>query len=416
MGGGFASRLIQSIRTAQGLAYAVGGGIGSRFDHPGILQLAMGTKSNTTIESIEALEKEIDKLKTDPITDKEITQAKDSILNAFVFNFDTPDKVLRERMAYEFYGYPADFLERYRAGIEKATAADVNRVAQKYMYDRKNQLAILVVGKPEDFDKPLATLGAVTNIDITIPPPPGEKPQQAEADVPTEKKASNPEGKALAEKVVQALGGSDKLKSVKAVKADFTLTQLAGPMQGSVQVESTLVFPDRMKVDLHTPQGGFSMVVTPEAGFMSAEGRGVQDMPASRRDETLAQLRRDLVNIAQHVDDPAYSFVKTGTDKAGDKMVDVLDVSGPGVSFVWFVDPETGRVLRTTYKSMGQSGMVDSETDFSDWRPVEGGLNLPFHRDNKQEGKDSSSAQFTSFQVNPPIDPKMFEKPAAPAQ
>src|SRR5205823_3863257 len=109
LAGGFSSRLVQSIRTAQGLAYSVGGGIGTRFDHPGILQLAMGTKSSTTVESINALYDQIDELKTKPINDAEIARGKDAILNTFVFNFDTPDKVLRERMAYEFYGYPADF-------------------------------------------------------------------------------------------------------------------------------------------------------------------------------------------------------------------------------------------------------------------------------------------------------------------
>src|SRR5439155_19365029 len=116
-GGGFSSRLVRSIRTAKGLAYGVDGGIGTHFDHPGILQLAMGTKSSTTVESIQALYAEIDNLSQKPVTDAEIARAKDSILNAFVFNFDTPDKVLRERMAYEYYRYRADFLERYRAGI-----------------------------------------------------------------------------------------------------------------------------------------------------------------------------------------------------------------------------------------------------------------------------------------------------------
>jgi hypothetical protein len=43
------------------------------------------------------------------------------------------------------------------------------------------------------------------------------------------------------------------------------------------------------------------------------------------------------------------------------------------------------------------------------------GLNLPFHRDNKQNGQNSSSVQFTSIQVNPAVDPKIFERPA-PAQ
>jgi zinc protease len=171
LGGGFSSRLVQSIRTAQGLAYGVGGGIGTAFDHPGMLRLAMGTKSASTVESIQALYAEIDKLKTNPVTDDEIKRAKDSILNAFVFNFDSPDKVLRERMAYEFYGYPADFLERYRAGVEKVTTADVNRVGEKYLH--KNQLAVLVVGNTSEFDKPLSSLGPVTDVDITIPPPPG---------------------------------------------------------------------------------------------------------------------------------------------------------------------------------------------------------------------------------------------------
>ena len=175
MGGGFSSRLVQSIRTARGLAYAVGGGIGTRFDHPGITQFGVGTKSATTIESIQAIDEQIDELKSKPIAEEEILRAKDMILNAFVFNFDTPNKVLRERMAYEFYGYPADFLERYRAGIEKVTAADVARIVPKYVH--RDQLAVLVVGNTAEFDKPLSSLGPVSSVDITIPPPPGGEGQ-----------------------------------------------------------------------------------------------------------------------------------------------------------------------------------------------------------------------------------------------
>ena len=172
-GGGFSSRLFKSIRTAQGLAYGVGGGVGSAFDHPGIVRISMSTKSASTVESIQALYKEIDGLAKNPISDEEIKRAKDSILNSFVFNFDSPEKVLRERMAYEFYGYPADYLERYRAGIEKVGKEDVARAAAKYLH--KEKLAVLVVGNTAEFDKPLSSLGPVTKVDITIPPPPSEK-------------------------------------------------------------------------------------------------------------------------------------------------------------------------------------------------------------------------------------------------
>lgn len=186
-GGGFSSRLVRDLRTAKGLAYAVGGSIGSAFDHQGIVRLSMGTKSQSTVEAIQGLYGQIDDLAKHPVTKEEVQRAKDTILNSFVFNFDSPEKVLRERMAYQFYGYPADFLKQYQEGIEKVQPADVARVAAKYLH--KEQLAVLVVGNTAEFDKPLSSLGTVTNVDITIPPPPGE-PQE-----PAKPAASNPGAK-----------------------------------------------------------------------------------------------------------------------------------------------------------------------------------------------------------------------------
>lgn len=171
-GGGFGSRLFSNIRSIQGLAYSVGGGIGTGWDHPALSRFGAGTKSQSTVESIQALYQQIADLKTNPINQEEMRRAKDSILNSFIFNFDTPEKVLREKMAYEFFGYPMDFLERYRSGIEKVSTADVAKVPPKYIHP--TQMRVLVVGHAADFDKPLSSLGAVTPIDITIPPPPGQ--------------------------------------------------------------------------------------------------------------------------------------------------------------------------------------------------------------------------------------------------
>jgi zinc protease len=169
-GGGFGSRLFSNIRSIQGLAYSVGGGIGTGWDHPALSRFGAGTKSQSTVESIQALYQQIENLKTHPIDDEEMRRAKDSILNSFIFNFDTPEKVLREKMAYEFFGYPLDFLERYEAGIQKVSTADVAKIPTKYLHPA--QMRVLVVGHASEFDKPLNSLGPVTPIDITIPPPP----------------------------------------------------------------------------------------------------------------------------------------------------------------------------------------------------------------------------------------------------
>ena len=112
-------------------------------------------------------------------TPAELKRAKDPILNSFIFHFDTPEKVLREKKPYEFYHYPLDFLEQYRSRVEKVTADDVSRVAKKYLH--KESLAVLVVGNAEEFGTPLSKLGQVNDVDITIPPPPASLMGEASA-------------------------------------------------------------------------------------------------------------------------------------------------------------------------------------------------------------------------------------------
>jgi zinc protease len=168
-GGGFSSRLFSNLRTKAGLAYEVGGGVGSNWDHPGLTILEIATKTETTIDAIKGLWEQVDLLKKEPPTELEMKRAKDQILNSFIFNFDTPAKVQREQVTYEFYGYPKDFLEQYRAGVEKVTVADVMRVASKYVH--KEDFRVLVIGNAADFEKQLALLGNVTPVDISIPSP-----------------------------------------------------------------------------------------------------------------------------------------------------------------------------------------------------------------------------------------------------
>ena len=168
--GGFGSRLFQSVRTRLGLAYSVSGAYGADYGHPGIFYVAAGTKSSSTVQAIQAMLQQVRALKTQPPTADELRKAKDQILNSYIFHYDSRAKILREQANLAFYNYPLDFLDQYRAGIERVTAADVTRVAQKYVHASK--LATLVVGNAQQFGTPLDTLGPVKTMDITIPLPP----------------------------------------------------------------------------------------------------------------------------------------------------------------------------------------------------------------------------------------------------
>ena len=168
-GGGFAARLFSNVRSKKGLAYSVRGAIDSNYDYPGTFNVWMTTKTETTGAGIDALKEEIEGLARTPLTDEEVKRAKDSILNSFIFNYDSKSKILRQQLTYAYYGFPADYLARYRQNIEKVTTAEVARVAGKYVH--KDQIAILVVGPPKGQDKPLSSFGTVVPVDITIPMP-----------------------------------------------------------------------------------------------------------------------------------------------------------------------------------------------------------------------------------------------------
>jgi len=170
--GGFGSRVVQNVRTKLGLAYSVGGAFSASYDHPGVFYVQAATKSASTVAATQAMIAEINRLKTDPPTPAELSKAKDQLLNSFIFHYDTPDKTLSEQVTLAFYGYPSDTLEKYKSGIEKVTSADVARVANKYI--DVNKLATVIVGNESEITPKVDTLGKVTNIDITIPPPPGK--------------------------------------------------------------------------------------------------------------------------------------------------------------------------------------------------------------------------------------------------
>jgi len=409
LGGGFASRLITNVRSKKGLAYAVGGGISVPFDHPGMMRLAMGTKSQSTVEGSQALKEEMRGMIEHPATEEELRRAKDDILNSFIFNFDSKAKVLRERMAYEFYGYPADFLERYRAGIEKVTTADVARVAAKYLHP--DRLAVLVVGHDKEFDKPLSALGPVTPIDITIPPPPGqEKPAQAggEADTAAAPAESNAAGKALMAKVVEGLGGAAKVDAVKAYQFKGNLKNAPGV--GEIDFERTVVLPDSRYTAMQAGMGSMAVVVTAKAAFMSS-GDESRDLSPEQREDIENSIKRDPLNVAQHLNDPKYVFTAAGNAKVGEVEGAVLEVNADGAPVQWVVDPKSGRILRVEFKRLTQGKWVDRVETNSDFRTVSG-ITVPFKNDIVEDGKPGGTTEIIELVINPPVDPKRFERPA----
>lgn len=385
-------RLFPRIRTQQGLAYSVGGGVGAEWDYPGLFRAVVGTKSETTLQAIESLRKELSAVRTEPIPAEELARAKDSILNQYIFTMDSRAKILNQAMNLEFYGYPSDWYQRYPERVRQVTADDVARVARKYV--QPDALATLVVGRQQDFDKPLSTLGTVTPVDITIPEP-GAKPGAA-APAPA---ASNAQGQALFEKVRTFAGGKAKLDAIQSVRYVSSISRQTP--QGAMDIETEVLhwFPDRTRSVMKTPMGEMNMVMTPAAAFMVMPGAGTRDVPSSQLTAMRSESRLDLLTVLKYPE--RYTFAAEGNNL-------VVSIDGERATFE--VDPATGRVLRKTSKARGPMGQGDQISEYTEWKEF-GGVMFPAATRILVNGEQIGTSQLKTAEVNPPVDAKAFEKP-----
>src|SRR6266550_2368387 len=102
------------------------------------------------------------------------------------------------------------------------------------------------------------------------------------------------DGKALATRVVDSLGGLGRLQAIKSLSLDFVWTPTSPEGQRPVHVKTIVEFPDRIRVEAELPEGQSTSVVTPEVAFVSARG-DLRDMTAEEKSDGLRELRRHLV-------------------------------------------------------------------------------------------------------------------------
>ena len=406
LSGGFSGRLMNDIRTKRGLAYGVGGGVGAGWDHPALTRVRMGTKSGTTVEAIEVLKQNVADLRTKPFTPDEMSLAKDSILNAFIFSMDSPDKVIGQQMSLEFYGFPLDYYRNYPANIQKVTAEQVAAAAKKYVHPE--QLSVLVVGKQSDFDKPLSTLGTVTPIDITIPEPGSNSAPAAGASA--KPVASNDEGRALIDKARAFIGGKEKLAAVKATHATSSIV-VKGPQGGdmAIDIDSTTLYPDREHTVMTMPMGEMTMVFTPDASFVVSP-MGTNDMRSEQRENMLRQLRLEILPLMMYADEPGRTYTATGSEKIGDVDAKIVEVHADNNNTVkLWIDPSTGRILRKSTNVRGPQGPAEAVTDYSEWKTF-GGLQFPTRYTTTRNGEPFGQGAVKNIDINPKVDPSIFVK------
>lgn len=146
-GSGFTSRITNRVRSDEGLAYSAGSGFGVGTYYPGLFRAAFQSKSETVAQAVQIVLEEIDRIRTQPVSDEELQTVKNSAIEVFPRQFSSASATAGIFASDELTGRDPGYWKAYRDRIRAVTVADVQRVAQKYL--QPDKMVILVVGNVE---------------------------------------------------------------------------------------------------------------------------------------------------------------------------------------------------------------------------------------------------------------------------
>jgi len=214
--------------------------------------------------------------------------------------------------------------------------------------------------------------------------------------------ATLPTADAIIEKYVQAIGGAAAIESVLTREEHGTLTS-GGT---TAQVEILDKFPDRHALIRHRPKSEDFTILNGRKGWFGTSG-SIHDLESSELDnrETAADL-----HLPVDLDRVFGKLLTEYPTKIGDRDTYVLSGGSPGQPAAkLFFDQKTGLLIRIVQFIDSPLGLVETETDYDDYRIVDA-VKVPF-RLRLSEGNETSTVQVEEVLQNVPIEDHRFEKP-----
>jgi predicted Zn-dependent peptidase len=147
-GGSFSSRITKIVRSDHGLAYSTGSRFSGGTLYPGTFTASCQTKNSTVVFAAQLMLNEIERIRTEPVTEEDLEFARTARISAFPAQFSSISRILRNFANLEFNGRPMDFYETYEERYASVALDDIKRVAEKYL--RPDRMIIMVAGNIEE--------------------------------------------------------------------------------------------------------------------------------------------------------------------------------------------------------------------------------------------------------------------------
>ena len=143
---GFGSRLTETIREKRGLTY----GIYTYFynmEYLDTLALSTSTKNENTAEMLSLIKTEWDKIKSEPVTDKELKNAKAYLIGSLPLSLTSTDKIAGLLLSLQQDNLPIDYLMQRETKIQSTTKEEIQELAKSLL--NEDQFTTILIGQPE---------------------------------------------------------------------------------------------------------------------------------------------------------------------------------------------------------------------------------------------------------------------------
>ena len=144
---GQGGRLFRELRDKESLAYALDFMAHPNLD-PGFIGIYMGTHPNKLEAAVEAVLRELKKVREEGLTEEEVDRAKKYLIGNFEIGLQTNGAQANQMSLDELYGLGFDHYQRFPQEIQKVTKEDVNRLTKEYF--NLEAYAIAIIRPPLD--------------------------------------------------------------------------------------------------------------------------------------------------------------------------------------------------------------------------------------------------------------------------
>lgn len=220
LGGGiFSGRLMQNLREDKAYTYGARSSLSSD-ELVGSFRAFASVRNEVTDSSVTQFLYELNRLKNEPVTMEDLQLVKNSMGGGFARSLESPQTIARfARNTYKF-NLPKDYYQTYLQRLDVVTIADVSAMANKYI--RPDNAYIVVAGSKDEVSENLKQFDSDGEIDFFDAF--GNKLELTESSLP-----EGLDGKKLISSYLEAIGGLEKLNTVKSMVAKMSMNLMGQP-------------------------------------------------------------------------------------------------------------------------------------------------------------------------------------------